>query len=119
VRTQIPETPGRVPTKPTKAPSVGFVGVLGSVFQKNQALEATAAKPAQTLEEHIRFARNKAELGRLAKEVQTEFEAGHLSQAQSDRLTWLVMCTAQQLRAGLVNVPASAFLRDDDDTTHT
>lgn len=114
VRHQIPKPPGEEPTKPTKAPSVGFVGPLGGIFQKTQTPSETDAKPASAvagdLETRIRFAHSEAELDQVVEQIQAEFEAGHLSQVQAERLAGLTLDTARQLARGLVNVPASACL---------
>ena len=58
-----------------------------------------------SLEPRIRFARNEDELDALVEQIQIGFEAGHLSQVQADRLTYLVVDVARQLARGLVNVP--------------
>ena len=60
----------------------------------------------RSLEERIRFAGSEEELEDLVEEVQAEFEAGRLSQAQADRLTYLVIDIARQLTRGLANMPA-------------
>ncbi len=109
VRRQIPETQGEALTKPTKAPSVSFVSASGGVFQKNQALGEINAKPAQALESLIHFARSEAELDQVAEELQAGFVAGHLSQAQAERVTYLVLDTARQLARGLYNVPVGVL----------
>ena len=64
---------------------------------------------AGTLESRIRFASSEGALDTLAEQIQAGFEAGHLSQAQAERLTHLVVDTARQLAQGLVNVPAGAL----------
>ena len=90
---------GMPPTKPTKPGSVSFVSSPSLVIALNV-----------TMQESIRYARSEAELDGLVEEIQIEFEAGHLTQAQAERLAHIVVDTARQLEHGLVNIPLSAFL---------
>lgn len=68
------------------------------------------ADAAQDLEPRIRFAHSEGELDALVEEIQAGFEAGHLSQDEAERLTYLSIEVARQLECGLANIPASAFL---------
>lgn len=60
---------------------------------------------ALALEERIRYARSEDDLDALVEHVQGGFEAGELTQAQAERLAYLVIGIARQLEQGLVNVP--------------
>ena len=60
---------------------------------------------ANTLEPRILFARTESELEAMVEEIQAGFEAGHLTQARADQLTYLVIDVARQLARGVVNVP--------------
>jgi len=62
----------------------------------------------QSLEERVRFAHSDEELEQLLDEIRAGFEAGRLSQAESERLNWLLRETSRQLRRGLVNVPVGS-----------
>jgi hypothetical protein len=64
------------------------------------------AAAAEELEAAIRFARSEAELDTLVEELQGGFEAGHLSYAQADQLTYMLIDVARQLARGAANMPA-------------
>lgn len=72
---------------------------------KPEILAQLIGEMAGTLEWAIRFARSEPELDRLTMEIQSSFEAGHLTQSQAERLTYLSIEIARQLEHGLVNVP--------------
>lgn len=84
--------------------------LIGHLHQhKAEVLTHLQQQSAGTLEPRIRFARSEGELDALVEEIQAGFEAGRLSQAQAERLGWLVIDTARQLARGLVNVPVGAL----------
>ncbi len=60
---------------------------------------------AEDLEVAVRFARSEDQLEAALERIQTGFKSGHLTQAQADQLTYLVIDVARQLARGVVNVP--------------
>lgn len=77
-----------------------------------QAQDWQDLEPA--LEKRIRYARSWDELDAIAEGIQPGFEEGRLTQAQAERLTYLSIETARLLEAGLVNVPAAAFIAKEE-----
>lgn len=69
---------------------------------------------ADTFEDRIRYARSWDELGDVFKQLCQKSAAGQLTFPQVERLVHLMKEIAHQLEAGLVNVPASAFVRDHE-----
>ncbi len=72
---------------------------------KAEVLAYLQQRLASSLEPRIRLSRSEAELDALAEEIQTGFKSGHLTQAQAERLTYLMVDTARQMARGMVNVP--------------